>query len=196
MAAQDQALRTNSVKRLIDKQNISSTCRMCGDRVETVAQNQYKSWRHDKVAQVIHWDLSEKCGFERELNWYDHKPNPVCESERQTDRHSDHHKPDIVLLNEEDKSCLIIDVACPFDTRIDSKEREKIENYHDLKHEMKRIWNCRSVLVIPAAIGALGTVSGGLGKWLNLQGMPYNMELLQRVCLLGTARIIRKVQDT
>ena len=54
MAAQDQALRTNSGnKRLIDKQNISSTCRMCGDRVETVshiaaectsfAQNQYKS---------------------------------------------------------------------------------------------------------------------------------------------------------
>ena len=62
MAAQDQAPRAKGVKRLIDKQNISSTCRMCGDRVETVshiaaecaspAQNQYKSWRHDKVAQV------------------------------------------------------------------------------------------------------------------------------------------------
>ena len=118
---------------------------MCGDRVETVshiaaecaslAQNQYKSWRHDKVAQVIHWDLSEKCGFEREPNWYDHKPNPVCESERykllwnfkiQTDRHIDHNKPDIVLLNKEGESCLIIDVAYPFATRIDSKEREKL----------------------------------------------------------------------
>ena len=86
---------------------------MCGDRVETVshiaaectslAQNQYKSWRHrDKVAQVIHWDLSEKCDFERELNWYDHKPKPVCESERYK---------------------LLWD--CPFDTRIDSKEKEK-----------------------------------------------------------------------
>ena len=86
---------------------------------------------------MIHWDLSEKCGFERELNWYDHKPNPMCESERykllwdvkiQTDHHIDHNKPDIVLLNKEEKSCLIIDVVCPFDTRIDSKEREKIEN--------------------------------------------------------------------
>ena len=61
---------------------------------------------------------------------------------------------------------------------------------------MKLSWNCRSVLVNPVVIGALGTVSGGLGKWLNLLGMPYNMELLQRVCLLGTARIIRKVLDT
>ena len=151
-----------------------------GDRVETVshiaaecaspAQNQYKSWRHDKVAQAIHWDLSDG-GFERKLNWYDHKPNPVCESERykllwdfkiQTDRDIDDNKPDIVLLNKEEKSCLIVGVACPFDTRIDSKERVKIENYHDLKHEMKRIWNCRSVFVIPVVIGALGTVAGGL----------------------------------
>ena len=128
----------------------------------------------------------------------------MCESERykllwdfkiQTDRHSDHNKPDIVLLNKEGESCLIIDVACPFDTRT-VRKREKKGNYHDLKQEMKRIWNCRSVLVIPLVIGALGTVSGGLGKWLNLLGMPYNMELLQRVGLLGTARIIRKVLDT
>ena len=131
--------------------------------------------------------------------------NPVCESERykllwdfkiQNDRHIDHNKPDIALLDKEEKICLIIDVACPFDTRIDSKEREKIENYHNLKHEMKRIWNYPSVLVIPVVIGELGTVSGGLGKRLNLLGMPYHMELLQRVCLLGTARIIRKVIDT
>ena len=53
-----------------------------------------------------------------------------------------------------------------------------------------------SVLVIPVVIGALGTVSEGLGKWLNLLGMPYNMEFLQRVCLQGTARIIRTVLDT
>ena len=29
---------------------------------------------------------------------------------------------------------------------------------------------CRSVLVILVVSGALGTVSGGLGKWLNLLG--------------------------
>ena len=32
---------------------------------------------------ILYWDLSEKCGFERELNWYDHKPNPVCELVRE-----------------------------------------------------------------------------------------------------------------
>lgn len=57
MAAQDRALRANSVMKVVDKQNVSSACRMFGDRVETVshiaaecialARNQYnlyKSW--------------------------------------------------------------------------------------------------------------------------------------------------------
>ena len=40
---------------------------MCGDRDETIshtatecsaqAQKQYKNWRHDKVAQIIHWEF-------------------------------------------------------------------------------------------------------------------------------------------
>ena len=54
----------------------------------------------------------------------------------QTDYRIDHSKPDIVLLNKKDKSCLIIDIAsCPFDTRVFSKEKEKIKNYRDLKHK-------------------------------------------------------------
>ena len=44
--------------------------------------NTFKLWSHDKVTQLIHWDLSENCGFERAANWYDHKPDPVCDSER------------------------------------------------------------------------------------------------------------------
>ena len=53
MAAQDQALRTISVKKLIDNQNVSLPCRMCGESAETVshqvaectalAQKQYES---------------------------------------------------------------------------------------------------------------------------------------------------------
>ena len=37
MAAQDQALRSNSIKRIIDKQNVSAKCKMCGEGDETVS---------------------------------------------------------------------------------------------------------------------------------------------------------------
>ena len=70
MAAQGQALRTKYIRKVIDKEDVAATCRLCGERDETVAhvvseckmlaQKQYKNWRHDKIAQVIHWQLCKK----------------------------------------------------------------------------------------------------------------------------------------
>ena len=72
MAAQDQALRTNYITKIVDKQDVSS----CGEREETItrivaecsklAQKQYKVWRHDIVAMMIHWLLCKRIGFQQE----------------------------------------------------------------------------------------------------------------------------------
>ena len=66
MAAQDQALRTRYIRKEIDKEDISAECRLCNERNETVshivseckmlAQSHYKNWRHDKIAQILHWN--------------------------------------------------------------------------------------------------------------------------------------------
>ena len=45
-----------------------------------LAQKYLKNWRHDKVAQIIHWRLFEKLGFERDDKRYNHSPEPVLES--------------------------------------------------------------------------------------------------------------------
>ena len=214
MAAQDQALRTNNVKCHIDKQNISPLCRMCRERDETVshitaecsklAQKQYRHWRHDRVAQIIHWKFCDRYNFEKGDKWYDHSPEAVLESDKakilwdfsiQTDHPLEHNKPDIVLLDKEENTCFIIDVACPFDTRVASKEREKVERYQDLKREIKRLWKCRNVKVVPIVIGALGTISTEFENWLQVIKLRNQVEPLQRACLLGTARILRKVLD-
>ena len=90
IAAQDQALRTNSIKRIIDKQNVSAKCIICGEGDKTVrhivseckklAQKQSRGWRHDKVA---HWELCGKLGFDRDEKYYNHEPQPVYECTRQ-----------------------------------------------------------------------------------------------------------------
>ena len=64
MAAQDQALRTNYIKKITDCKDVSPMCRLCGDREETIshivaecsklAQKQYRLWHHDRVALMIH----------------------------------------------------------------------------------------------------------------------------------------------
>ena len=161
----------------------------------------YKSWRHDKVAQVIHWRLCHRFKINTEDKWYNHIPEPVLESRKhkilwdfktQTDNPIEANKPDIVVFNKESKDCHIIDIACPFDTRID----QKLEKYQDLRRELKRLWKCKTVKIVPIINGALGTVQESFKEWLVILDMTGDIELLQRVCLLGTARIVRRVLET
>ena len=60
-----------------------------------------------------------------------------------------------MILNKITRKCVLIDIACPFDTRINEKEQNKIEIYGDLSNEIKknmekqrsdnRTSDCRSV---------------------------------------------------
>ena len=76
----------------------------------------------------------------------------------QTDKKLYHNRPDIVLVDKQSKSCLIIDVACPNDWRVESKQEEKVNNYLDLAFEIKKLWKMKRVKVALIVIGALGTV--------------------------------------
>ena len=160
--------------------------------------------RHDNVAKVIHWKLCGKWGFDRGDKWYTHVPEKVLESENckllwdfpiQTDKKLEHNRPDITVIDKQAKKCQLIDPSCPFDTRIDKKEEEKCVNYNELKYEIARIWKMKEVDVVPVVVGALGTVAKGFKGWIEKMGLQLTVEELQRPCLLGTARVIRKVLD-
>ena len=215
MAAQDQALRTNAIKSRIDKQDVSPVCRMCGKREESIAhvvaeceklaQNQYKNWRHDRVGKVIHWELCRKYGFDCTEKWYDHIPEGVLENEKakilwdfriQTDQQLNHNRPDIVIHDKEKNETKIIDVSCPFDGRLIEREEEKREKYEDLRREVAKLWNVRKVVIIPIIIGALGTLSKNFKRYVEQLEMGQMTSLLQKTCVLGTAKIIRRTLDT
>ena len=53
-----------------------------------------------------------------------------------------------------------------------------------------------SPTVVPIIIGALGTVLKDIEKWLPEISVTCRLESLQRACLMGTARTLRKVLDT
>ena len=48
-------------------------------------------------------------------------------------------KPDIVVMNKNERSCVIIDIALPGDIKVSEKENKKIERYQELKKEIKRM---------------------------------------------------------
>ena len=53
----------------------------------------------------------------------------------------------------------------------------------------------QKVFIVPIIIVALGSVAKKLGKNLEMIKFVKGMEPLQKACLLGTARIIRRVLD-
>ena len=57
------------------------------------------------------------------------------------------------------------------------------------------MWRMKDVEVIPVVIGALGRVTKRFEKWIQKLDLEITVEMLQKPCLLGTARIIRKVLD-
>jgi len=55
------------------------------------------------------------------------------------------------------------------------------------------MWNVKTKKVIPAIIGATGTISKSFRKYVS--NIPGNLEVkeLQKTAILGTAHILRKV---
>ena len=87
---------------------------------------------------VVHWNLCTKNNFTVTEKSYDHKVEKELESEEvkilwdfrvQTHKVSEHSTPDIVVLNNTQRKCSLTDITCPFDTRVDEKEQEKVEKY-------------------------------------------------------------------
>ena len=60
-----------------------------------------------------------------------------------------------------------------------------------------KFWNTEvtKVYVISIVIGALGIVTKNVAKYLEKINFKPGLDPLKKACLLGTARIIRKVLD-
>ena len=73
----------------------------------------------------------------------------------------------------------------------DSKELDKIEYYHDLAQEFRKMWNMK-VKVIPLVKGALWAIPIKLRNWLKEIGIETQLIELQKTVLLKTTQILRK----
>ena len=65
----------------------------------------------------------------------------------QTDREIKHRRPDIVVVNKEKNECTIIYVANPGDHNLAQMKFEKLDNYSELRLEVARMWNRKTVVV-------------------------------------------------
>ena len=64
-----------------------------------------------------------------------------------------------------------------------------------MKREIERLWNLKKVEVVPIVIGALESVTKEFDRWIEKLGITFNVGVVQKTALLGTARILRKVLE-
>ena len=152
VAAQNQSIRANLVKARIDKSQEDPLCRVRRKVDESIdhivrgcsklAQKEYKR-RHDNLGKIVHWKLARKCNFEVGDKWYELEPESVLENEDykilwdfiiQTDHIIEARRPDLVVVDSE-RICKIIGFPVPGDSRVEEKEKDKIEKYQDLGRE-------------------------------------------------------------
>jgi len=84
-------------------------------------------------------------------HWYKHIPKSVetgqggkvtvlWNQQVQTDRTIPNNKPDIIIHDNEKRTCMLIDVAISADRTLIKKEAEKVLKYKDLTIEIQRMW--------------------------------------------------------
>ena len=104
-------------------------------------------------------------------------------------------RPDIIVIDKKERKGIIIDITVSADVRVGEEERDKVEKYQDLKRQMERLRKLKMVEVEPVVIGAPESVTKGFDRWIEKLGIPFNVEVMQKTALLGTARILRKVLE-
>ena len=164
LAAQEQALKTNSIKHSIDKISETTLSKLSRDSTETVqhivsgcrklAQREYRK-HQDNVAILVHWKLCTKYELECTDKWYDHQPLSVAEIGEvritwdmtiYTDKRLKHNRPDVSLVHKDTQEWTLIDIVMPADQNILTTEEER---YQELAFKVKRIERAPKVEVLP-----------------------------------------------
>ena len=214
MAAQEQALRTRWFRAKIQKEDVSPKCRLCDGGDETVrhlaagcsklSKGPYKR-RHDRMGLKVYWELCRQYGVRTSEKWYDEIPDTVRISEDgqyevwwdrpiETTVKLDHNRPDVVVINRQDKEWIIVEFSVPWDKNVLLKEEEKVSKYIALAKEVRKVHKV-STKIVPIVLGSLGTVTTKLKYSLKELGMERILGSLQTSVLIGTHNILRKVMN-
>ena len=109
----------------------------------------------------------------------------MCNQQVQTERTIPNNKPDIIIRDNDNGTCMLIDVAISADRNVIKKEAEKILKYKDLTKEIQPMWNVKTK-VIPVIIGATGTISKSFRKYVSNIPGSHEVKELQKTAILGT----------
>jgi hypothetical protein len=114
------------------------------------------------------------------IGWTSHegKVTILRNQQVQTDRTIPNKTPDIIIRDNKQGTCILIDVAIPGDRNSIKKEGEKIFIYKNPIIEIRRMWNVKAKVIPVIIIWAIRTISEWLRQYLsNIPGKQEIKEL-------------------
>ena len=108
-----------------------------------------------------------------------------------TDRAIKSNRPDIIVKDYDTDICYLIDMTNPSERNTAIQEIEKLSKYKDLEIEIVKMWHLKTVMV-PVVIGALGLINRNVEKHIDKLPCKLSLQEIQKITLMGTARILRK----
>jgi hypothetical protein len=85
-----------------------------------------------------------------------------------TDIHIQHNRPDIIILNKQQKQAYLLDIAVPNSHNITQTYNTKINKYLELSVAMRNLWCLEKISILPFIISATGIVPQSLFKNLKI----------------------------
>ena len=138
--------------------------------------------------------LTNSISTNRNLSWrMTHRL--LWDFEIQTDHLISAKKPDLIIINKNERTCIIVDFTVQADHGEKLKECEKRDKYLDFARKLKKLRNMK-VMIILIVICTLRTVTKGLVQGLEDLEVTRRVETLQNTALLRSARILRRILET
>jgi hypothetical protein len=199
---------------IVSLQSIIDKCRICGTEGETIehiissftvlAQNEYKK-RHDIFAKIIHMNLAVKFNLLKDTQpHYIYKPESCLENDNYklyfdrtvlTDIHIQHNRPDIIILNKQQKQGYLLDIAVPNSHNITQTYNTKINKYLELSVAMRNLWSLEKISVLPLTISATGIVPQSLFKNLKILDLGNTFKIVYCISRVENERFHTSLQN-
>jgi hypothetical protein len=133
---------------------------------------------HDIFAKIIHMNLAVKFNLLKNTQpHYSYTPESCLENDNYklyfdrtvlTDIHIQHNRPDIIILNKQQKQAYLLDIAVPNLHNITQTYNTKINKYLELSVAMRNLWCLEKISILPLIILATGIVPQSLFKNLKI----------------------------
>ena len=213
-AIQEQEIYTRALKAKrehADDPTFNKRCRFCNSKTEDIfhllcscsylSASMYLPMRHDEVAKEVYNAIIRH-------HYPDHPHTlPLTVWKRAhleiwwdthitTTPRVKHNKPDMIIWNNRDMTCAIVDICVPLDMNVHAQEKTKRDTYGPLIVGLLRHYPQFKFEVVPLVIGATGLVTNSLKTNLKIllcrdSEVEQAIVKMQRKALVGSMRVLK-----